>query len=107
MSWKEKPHLGFRPGDPAGIYVNCEQMRLDLDAVYGRYRRYFQETSQPGRTLPDSWTRARDKPAHRDAVAGWWRFMMIPFPMMAAPADGYAFGCTLPPTTLSQVPAGT
>lgn len=75
VSWKAKPHLGFRPGDPVGIYVNCEQMRLDLDAVYARYRRHFQGTSQPGRKLPDSWTRDRDKPAHRDAVAGWRRFM--------------------------------
>jgi len=33
--------------------------------------------------------------------------MMIPFPIDGGSPEGYAFGCELPPTTLSQVPAGT
>jgi hypothetical protein len=75
VSWKESPHLSRRPGDPPGIYLNCTQMRLDLDAIYARYRQHLRGSSHPGRVLPDTWTRKRDKPAQPDSVPGWQRFI--------------------------------
>ncbi len=75
VSWKEMPHLGLRPSEPPGIYMNCEQMRIDLEAVYGRYREKLRASSYPGRKLPPTWTRKRYKAANEEAIEGWRRFL--------------------------------
>jgi hypothetical protein len=75
VNWGTRPpHLGPRR-DPPGIWVNLPTMQADFEAMLNKYRRYFQETSRPGREPSEHWQRESVQQASKETVRAWHAFL--------------------------------